>query len=190
MEENYYNTSESVKEYIKLSVGFSGKALIDKLKPLLAPTSIVLELGSGPGKDWLLLNECFSTIGSDSSLEFLDHLNRTYPTGEFVHLDASKFALPNKVDAIYSNKVLHHLTDLELESSIRSQYDQLSEDGIICHSFWKGNGDETFKGLFVNYHTLKGLHNLFNPTFDILLTEEYKEFEENDSILLIAKKKV
>ncbi len=190
MKNEYYKTTESVKEYIKLSEGFSGKAIIDKLSPYLEPQSYVLELGSGPGKDWLLLNERFSAIGSDNSLEFLNYLKKNYPIGEFLHLDASGFNLPEKVDAIYSNKVLHHLTDLELQNSINSQYDQLSEGGVICHSFWKGIGSETFKGMFVNYHTSNELKSLFGPKFEIICLEEYQEFEENDSILFIARKKL
>ena len=39
-----------------------------------------------------------------------------------------------------------------LIDSVKKQYEILNSDGIICHSFWKGEGSEIFKGLFVNYH--------------------------------------
>ena len=57
------------------------------------------------------------------------------------------------------------------------------------HSFWKGNGSETFKGLFVNYHEKLSLKTLFEPNFEILHLGLYNEFDKDDSILLIAKKK-
>jgi len=64
----------------------------------------------------------------------------------------------------------------------------LIDDGIICLSFWKGEGSEFFKEMFVNYHNEKSLRDSFEDGFEILSLTSYKEFEEEDSILLIAKK--
>ena len=89
----------------------------------------------------------------------------------------------------YSNKVMHHLNDNELNDSIKRQHEILNSNGIICHSFWKGEGSEIFKGLFVNYHTEVNLKKIFKENFEIISIESYKEFEDNDSILLIGKKK-
>jgi hypothetical protein len=85
--------------------------------------------------------------------------------------------------------VLHHLNDDELISSVQRQYDLLYGHGIVCHSFWKGEGSEIFKGLFVNYHSKTTLKEVFQKYFEILFIEDYKEFEDNDSIVLLAKKK-
>ena len=109
--------------------------------------------------------------------------------GEFLELDAVTLITDKKFDGIYSNKVMHHLTDNELERSIKRQYEILNTNGIICHSFWKGEGSEVFKGLFVNYHDEVGLKEAFKTHFEILSIENYKEFEDDDSILLIGKKK-
>lgn len=111
------------------------------------------------------------------------------PTGEFLELDAVTLKTDRKFDGIYSNKVLQHLKDEELAESIKRQFELLNANGVICHSFWKGEGDEVFKGLFVNYHKEEGLTDLFNEYFEVLLIEAYKEFEEGDSLLLIGKKK-
>lgn len=73
--------------------------------------------------------------------------------------------------------------------SIKRQHELLNEGGIICHSFWKGEGTEVFKGMFVNYHTENALKDYFKEYFEILLLESYMEFEEGDSVLLIGKKK-
>ena len=189
MNGDYYKTKESVTEYIKLAKGFNGKELIEQLERQLPANSVLLEMGSGPGADWEILNKTYNTIGSDNSIEFLKHLNSQNPEGEFIELDAVTLKTEKKFDGIYSNKVLHHLTDNELKDSIKRQHDILHPNGIICHSFWKGEGSEVFKGLFVNYHSDKALNEKFKDYFEILSIEEYKEFEDNDSLLLIGKKK-
>ena len=76
-----------------------------------------------------------------------------------------------------------------LKSSIKRQYNILAPDGIICHSFWKGDGSEIFKGLFVNYHNENIIREFFSGYFEILLLESYQEFEEDDSLLLVGRKK-
>lgn len=189
MKGEYYKTKESVEEYIKLAKDVNGKQLIDKLAAILPPKSLLLEIGSGPGTDWKILNDLYQVIGSDNSDEFLDHLKSQNPEGEFLNLDAATLNTAKKIDGIYSNKVMHHLKEAELIQSIKRQFEILNEGGIICHSFWKGEGDEVFKGLFVNYHTPASLQEKFGKHFEIILIEDYKEFEENDSILLIGKRR-
>lgn len=185
----YYHTKESVEEYVRLSKGFSGKELIEKLRKVLAPNATILEIGSGSGTDWNILNETYSIAGSDNSTEFLDHLKAKNPLGEFLELDAVTLKTEKRFDGIYSNKVLHHLKDNELSNSIKRQSEILNFGGIVCHSFWKGEGSEVFKGLFVNYHSASNLKENFESYFEVLMIEEYKEFEDNDSLLLIGKKK-
>ena len=188
MESEYYKTKESVKEYIQMAKDVSGAELIEKLKKFLKPASLLLEIGSGPGTDWNILNKTYDVVGSDNSIEFLKHLKAENPDGQFLELDAISLGTDKMFDGIYSNKVLHHLTDEELSASIRRQYEILNTDGIICHSFWQGEGSEMFKGLFVNNHTKESLKKLFDNDFDILLLESYQEFEEADSLLLIGRK--
>lgn len=189
MKGEYYKTKESVDEYIKLAKDVNGKQLIEKLERVLPPNSVLLEIGSGPGTDWEILNKSYRVIGSDNSTEFLSHLISKNPNGEFLELDAVTLITDKKFDGIYSNKVMHHLTNNELERSLKRQYEILNTNGIICHSFWKGEGSEIFKGLFVNYHDEVSLKEIFKTHFEILSIENYKEFENDDSILLIGKKK-
>ena len=189
MEGEYYKTKESVKEYIHLAKDVSGKQLIEKLLHFLPTRAVLLEIGSGPGTDWKILNKQYNVIGSDNSTEFLKHLIHDNPNGEFLELDAVTLKTSQKFDAIYSNKVMHHLTDNELLDSVKRQYEVLNADGIICHSFWKGEGSEVFKGLFVNYHDEISLEEAFSKYFNILSLTPYKEFEDDDSILFIGMKK-
>ena len=189
MEGEYYKTKESVEEYTRLAKDVSAKQLIEKLKPILPPNSVLLEIGSGPGTDWKILNKTYDVIGSDNSTEFLNYLIHKNPNGKFLELDAISLKTDKKFDGIYSNKVMHHLTNGELINSVKRQYEILNSNGIICHSFWRGEGSEIFKGLFVNYHNEVGLRKVFKNNFKILSIENYKEFEDDDSLLLIGKKK-
>ncbi len=189
MEEEYYKTKASVAEYIRLAKDVNGAELIDKLKAILPANSSVLELGSGPGSDWEILSRTYKVWGSDFSDHFLEHLRKVYPTGTFLTLDASTLETDLRFDGIYSNKVLHHLTDKDLQQSAARQADILNPKGIICHSFWKGEGSETFKGMFVNYHTESELRAIFGAHFEVISISPYAEFEANDSLLLIGRKK-
>jgi len=189
MNNEYYKTKESVEEYIKMAEGINGEKLIEKLKSFLPANSFLLEIGSGPGTDWKILSKYFEVIGSDYSTEFLKLLISNNPDTEFLELDAVTLKTDKKFDGIYSNKVLQHLKDEEIEASIKRQFEILNPDGIICHSFWKGEGSEIYNGLFVNYQSASSIKNLFGNDFEILLIEDYKEFENNDSIQLIGKKK-
>lgn len=189
MNKEYYKSKESVEEYIELAKDVNGKALIRKFDQVLATNSHILEIGSGPGTDWRILCESYNVIGSDNSLEFLNHLIRNNPNGEFHELDAITLKINKKFDGIYSNKVMHHLRDNELLCSVKRQYDILNSNGLICHSFWNGEGHEIFKGLFVNYQNKDSLKNIFHDYFEILSLESYKEFDDKDSLLLIGRKK-
>jgi len=189
MNEEYYKTKESVEEYIELAKDVNGAELIEKLKQVLPLNSNLLEIGSGPGTDWEILNELYTVIGSDNSPQFLNHLIAKYPNGQFLNLDAITINTSKTFDGIYSNKVLQHLKDNELSDSIKRQSEILNINGIICHSFWKGKGFEVFKGLYVNYHNEEKLKDYFKDYFEILSIISYQEFEEGDSILLIGKKK-
>ena len=88
MKGKYYKTKESVVEYIKLAKDVNGKQLIEKLERVLQPNSDLLEIGSGPGADWEILDKSYKVVGSDNSTEFLSHLISKNPTGEFLNLDA------------------------------------------------------------------------------------------------------
>lgn len=166
-----------------------GGGLIEKLKAYLPAGSRLLEIGSGPGTDWNILRQHYHVVGSDNSLEFLNHLKSTYPEGHFMSLDAVTLKVNATFDAIYSNKVMHHLSDQDLAVSIVQQQEILVPGGIICHSFWKGKGSEVFKGMFVNYHSEQSLKATFGPQFDLLLVEPYQEFEPDDSLLMVGRKK-
>ncbi|MEZ4804468.1 MAG: class I SAM-dependent methyltransferase [Bacteroidia bacterium] len=189
MSEHYYQTKESVEEYIKLAQGVNGKELIEELIKYLPPKASILEIGSGPGSDYQILKSYYDITGSDYSIEFLTRLKQNHPTEVFLQLDAKTLQTDQKFDGIYSNKVFQHLNDTELKTSFQRQVELLNPGGVICHSFWKGEGEELFKGLLVNYQTETSLRKLIEDKFDVLVLEAYKEFEDGDSLLIIGRKK-
>ena len=186
---SYYKTRESVEEYIRLATGHDGAKNIQELLKYLPAFSSILEIGSGPGTDWQILKKNYKITGSDNSPEFLKHLKASFPEGEFLLLDASTLITNQTFDGIYSNKVLHHLEDEALETSIHRQAEILKPGGIVCHTFWKGKDSEIYNDLLVNYHTDTGLRELFETLFEPLLIKYYQEFEKSDSLLYIGKKK-
>lgn len=189
MSDTYYSQPESVQEYIQLAKDVSGQQIIDAFQNYLPALSTLLELGSGPGTDFEILNKMYSVTGSDLSEPFLTHLMERFPRQEFKKLDAVTLDIDRTFRGIYSNKVLHHLSTEDLQKSIKRQHEIVKEDGYVCHSFWKGEGDEIFKGMFVNYHSEKDLESYFSALFDIKEMSTYTEFEDGDSIFLIAQRK-
>lgn len=189
MSTEFYQSEDNAKEYIRMAEGFDGAELIEKLKKELPLGSTLLEIGSGPGTDFLLLQKDYQVTGSDYSEAFIKHLKKEIPEGAFYQLDAVTLDIQTHYDALYSNKVLQHLTDEELKQSAERQARILNDGGIISHSFWKGEGEEEFKGMLVNYQNPDSLQQIFGKWFEIILLEEYKEFEDNDSLLLIARKR-
>lgn len=188
MDNSYYHDPESAKKYIQIAEGYNGQKLIEQLKRFLPKDSSVLELGVGPGTDLLLLNETYQATGSDYSPAFIQILKQKHPELDLLELDAISLQTTRSFEGIFSNKVLQHLNDQELETSIQNQLRILYPGGIICHSFWRGEGSMEMKGLLHTYHSEKDLRRFFGSHFDILYLESYREEEKDDSLLLIGRK--
>ena len=188
MKPNFYETSENVDSYIKMCLEYDGTNLYSKLNHYLQPQSTLLELGSGPGNDIEYFMSRYKVTGSDISSEFIKRCLERFPTIEFLQIDAVTINTDSYFDAIFSNKVLHHLTNEELEQSLARQYEIINNNGLIAHTFWLGEKSEEMEGLLFNYHTKEELTSLISKRFEIIESYIYKEFEDDDSILIIAKK--
>ncbi len=189
MTDQYYLTNQSVNEYIKMAEGYDGRELIEELKEFLPENSSVLELGSGPGVDLKILSEKYTVTGSDFSQHFLDYISAKHPDFELLLLNAVALDTQRKFDCIFSNKVLQHLTNDELQKSIKKQSSILNNGGLICHSFWNGEDCYEMDGALHNYHTKIEIEKWFKPNFDICHLSYYEELEPEDSLFLIAKLK-
>ncbi len=188
MSDQFYHSKETVKEYIKMAEGYDGLGIIEKLRKFLRVNSTVLEIGTGPGKDLKILSKYYQVTGSDFSAVFLKLLKEKLPHIPLLHLNAITLKTDKTFDGIYSNKVLHHLANIELEESIKNQHRILNKNGIVCHSFWEGDKIEKMHGLLHNYYRKNKIEQLFSDQFEIVLLKRYTEIEKNDSILMIGKK--
>ncbi|WP_028864031.1 class I SAM-dependent methyltransferase [Psychromonas aquimarina] len=187
---SFYNDSENVEKYIEMCKDYEGSNIYQSLKKHLNDGKTILELGSGPGFDIPFLNEHYQVTGSDLSDEFLRRCKNKFPAISFLKLDAADIDVREQFDCIYSNKVLHHLTQDELALSLLQQKKALSTNGIIAHSFWIGDESQEMEGLLFTYYRKEQLIEIISEHFEILSTMDYQEFEESDSLFVIAQLKV
>ena len=185
----FFDTEKGVDEYIKMAEGFDGAELIKILQIFLPGKSSVLELGMGPGKDLDILSKTYTVTGSDSSQIFLDRYKEQNPDTDLLKLDAVTLSTNRTFDCIYSNKVLHHLTTDDLKKSLKNQKKILNTNGILFHSFWRGNKTENMEGLLFVYYELNSLRELFETDYEILELKIYSENQKDDSIYAILRRK-
>ena len=186
---SYYHDPKNVESYLKMAEGYDGQLLIDALRAYLPDGATVLELGMGGGTDFELLNEHYTTTGSDYSPEFVNRYQLLHPAADVIDLDAITLDIDRTFDAIYSNKVLYHLTPEQLQASITRQADILHAGGVALHSFWHGDSAEDMHGLHFEYYTCERLATLIDARFDIIACPRYTEMDADDSLYVILKKK-
>lgn len=186
---SFYDDPNNVEKYIQMCNGYDGSRLYGALAKALPPNSSLLELGSGGGFDIEVLKKRYSVTGSDLSDEFLKVSQEKNPDVSFLKLDALELSTDEKFDCLYSNKVLHHLTEVELIASLERQRVLLTSGGIIAHSFWLGDDNQIINGLLFTYYSEAYLLDMLSTSFEIVSTLKYGEFEDNDSLFLIARLK-
>jgi cyclopropane fatty-acyl-phospholipid synthase-like methyltransferase len=127
--------------------------------------------------------------GSDFSKLFLQRYREQDPAADLLHLDARTLETNRTFDAIYSNKALIHLSSAELEQSFERQHALLNDNGLILHSFWYGEGEDTFDNLTLVYHNEQELTKMLEASFDIVALKKHAKMEDDDSIYVLARKK-
>ena len=86
-----------------------GAGLLDLLDP--KPGETVLDLGCGTGQlTFQIAERGASVIGLDSAPAMVAQARMNYPSLKFMLADGSDFALPELVDAVFSNAALHWMT--------------------------------------------------------------------------------
>ena len=182
----FYDDEKTANQYIAMAEGYDGRELIDILRAHLPDGASVLELGMGPGVDLSILRNHFRATGSDSSQFFIDRYCDAHPDSDLVRLDAVGLETDRVFDCIYSNKVLHHLTIEQLRKSLLRQREILSGNGLVMHSFWRGDGVEEHHGLKFIYQTEDSIRAIFGKSFDSVNVVPYTEMEDGDSLYVLA----
>jgi len=184
---NFYNDALKVDEYEKMCDGYDGTELYQVLDKHLAKSATLLELGSGPGNDIQYLQKKYSVTGSDLSEEFLLRCRKRFDNISFKQLDAVLIETEQTFDCVFSNKVLHHLDRESLKKSLQRQQQVIKSNGLFAHTFWLGDKEFTMEGMLFVFYDREELLNLVSQYFTIRDTYDYKEFEEGDSIFIVAE---
>ncbi|MDA0992179.1 MAG: class I SAM-dependent methyltransferase [Proteobacteria bacterium] len=183
----FYDNPDSVDKYEKMCEGYDGTQIFDVLARHLGPGQSLLEIGCGPGNDIASLKGPYDVVGSDNSEEFLKRCREKHPDVEFVHLDAISLDIQRRFDCVYSNKVLHHLSIEDLILSFKRQSVVIAEDGLFAHTFWIGDQEFEESGLYFKFHNRDELLALIGEYFEIVHVLDYKEFDDDDSLFVVAK---
>jgi SAM-dependent methyltransferase len=184
----FYDSPERVEQYVEMAKGYDGRELIEEMHRYLAAGSRVLEIGMGPGVDLDLLRTYFDATGSDASEVFIQRFLATHPDASVLKLDAVTLDTDRRFDAIFSNKVLHHLKPTDQEASLQRQAAILNPGGYAFHSFWYGNEVEEIEGLLFHQHTENSLQSLVEPYFEVVELRRYTEMEPDDSLFAILRR--
>ena len=184
----FFDTEDGVRRYVEMVEGYDGRELVAALQIHLPEGSSVLELGMGPGKDLDLLRVPFTATGSDRSTAFLDRYRTMHPEADLLRLDAVTLETDRRFDALYSNKVLHHLPREQMTASLARQREILNDGGLVMHSFWHGEKEEEHEGLLFVHYTEAELRRAFAPGYEILEMKRYEEMNADDSVYVVARK--
>ena len=185
----FYDTKKNIENYIHMAHGYDGKELVAALRKYAPKRASALELGMGPGVDFELLERAgYIVTGSDSSELFLQRYRDRHPKADLMRLDASTLDTERQFDVIYSNKVLHHLTRIDLAKSFRRQHELLRSGGIAIHGLWYGDTQEKMHGLlFINY-TEETIREIIDHRFETLLVQRYTEMSTDDSLCVVVRR--
>jgi SAM-dependent methyltransferase len=116
-------------------------ALVDDLISLTGPAAVVLELGSGPGRDALALEAAGLIVHrTDGAVSFVERLHQDGFRANVLNVLTDDFGGP--FDAIFANAVLLHVPRAQLQSVLATALRATRVDGVLVASFKKGVGDE------------------------------------------------
>ena len=185
---DFYESREGAEAYRRIAEGYDGSDLISKLKQHLRPGRRVLELGMGPGTDLLLLAKDFAVVGSDFSQAFLDLFSQEHPEIPVCCVDAEQMNVEGRFDAIYSNKVLIHLSPDALRTSFAAQLGVLKgEDSLVLHAFWRGTGNEEMKGETFHYYEPETVLHCAGSDWVEVDRGLYAEIDKEDSFWILLR---
>jgi cyclopropane fatty-acyl-phospholipid synthase-like methyltransferase len=182
----YFDDEENVLAYEQMAEGPGGALLVATLEKHLAAGASVLELGMGPGRDLdRLLAAGYTAVGSDISAPFVERYRARRGRADCQVLDAVTIDTLSRFDAVYSNKVLHHLNEAELVASLERQLEVAKPNHLFIHSFWRGRKVEVHHGMLFTYWETEGLEAVLPAGLGIRASGRYSEIWEDDSLWVL-----
>lgn len=150
-----FESVADVGAYVEATAGLDARREISRLRALIGDGARVLELGSGGGIDLARLARHFDVVGSDPSAAarqwIAAHHSGTAVVPAVIDLRAEELShlrealagssvvethWADRIDAIFSSKVLHLLAEDELLRCIAAQAELLAPDGVAMHLVW------------------------------------------------------
>jgi len=183
----FYLDRAKVQTYIEMREGINGGYLVDHLAQIVKPDSSVLELGMGPGTDLILLDKLFRVTGSDYSSHFVELFKERYPAIRLEVLDAITLKTRSRFDCVFSNKVLHHFSETDLQSSLERQVMVVKNKGLLFHSFWIGHGSERCEDLFFKKYMPDYMIRYMEQFGEVVDHGLYRELITNDSFYVAVR---
>ena len=184
----YFDDENNVRNYEQMAEAPGGALLVSVLQEHLPMGRRVLEIGMGPGRDLdRLLSAGYVAAGSDHAVLFLDRYRARGGKGECLVLDAETLATDRLFDAVFSNKVLHHLHAEQLVESLGRQSDLVGPGGLLLHSFWRGDRTETHHGLLFTYWELETIEGLLPVSLTVRSAGRYGDIWDEDSFWVLLE---
>jgi SAM-dependent methyltransferase len=124
-----------IYQWFQVTGGFFGarvKAISEFLT--LTPGMRILDIGCGPGHIVRHLPKGISYVGFDIDQSYIDYANKEFGgNAEFFckYFDSSDAEKLAGVDVVMMNGVLHHLSDEELETTLKNIHSVLKPGGIL-----------------------------------------------------------
>ncbi len=188
---HYFESRENVDLYTGMMAEYDNGFIINEVQKVLPCGASLLELGMGTGVDLISLSKHYCVTGSDSSRLFVDDFKKKSDLNVLV-LDAVTLDIEGRFDCIYSNKVLQHLKREDFVASLSKQCAHLTERGIIFATLWAGEHREEFEfqgQLRFVYYDKGSLETIIPSELKIDSLFYYTEFEKDDSLVLILRRK-
>lgn len=186
----YYDDTKNAEGYAKMCEGYDAAAHLPMLFDAVPQGARLLELGAGPGADAALLHERYKVTATDAAQPFVDMIKRRLPGVDVRLMNAVSMDIDETYDAVYSNKLFQHLTDAQVQASFKRQADVLVPGGIAYHMIWTSidNPPENM-GLNFIARCLDDMRPLMGDAFEVMATEAYGEFEDGDSLIIMARRR-
>jgi 2-polyprenyl-3-methyl-5-hydroxy-6-metoxy-1,4-benzoquinol methylase len=186
---SYFDDETNVDGYLRMVEGYDGAPLMAEVAKHLPAGASVLELGMGGGDDLDRLTSAgFAATGSDASEVFLRRYAERGGQSPTLCLDALTLDTEQRFDAIFSNKVMQHLTREEVAASLARQAKVIQRDGHIFHTLWHGDSDEKHHGLHFSYFRLESFRARVPDSLEIVAHRVYRESEEGDSLWVLLRR--
>ena len=105
-----------------------------------------------------------------------------------VVLDATDIGCAGGFDAVYSNKVLQHLTREDFAHSLERQGQLLEPGGLLFHSLWRGDRTEEHHGMLFTYWDVERLVGHLPEGLELEASGRYCEIWDEDSVWVALRK--